>query len=305
MQQQVELAGGQRASIPLLPVQHQVAPVAALLLHELRGVDEHAAGAGRRVADSHALAGLQQLNDQPHHRARRVELPTLLAGVVGELINQVFVGVAQDIVGSAVLIPQVAVAQVQVAEVVEQLADDALAVGRAAQPGFVVPVDAGQHAVQPLHVLNFDVVPGHVEGLAQVHGRPHQGGPASGFRHEELVLVVVRQCRLARHARGHGGLDLFVEPVRQPLQEQHRKDVVLVIRRVDLPAQDVRGLPELGLQFLLTERHRFSLWRCGGVGTDGADKRVSQMLTARPRGVNGCRGRDSNPHSPEATSPSS
>ena len=56
MQQQVELARGQRASVALLSMQHQVAPVAALLLHKLRRVDEHAARAGRWVADAHALA---------------------------------------------------------------------------------------------------------------------------------------------------------------------------------------------------------------------------------------------------------
>ena len=92
--------------------------------------------------------GLEQLDDEAHHRARRVELAALFPGIVGEAIDEVLVGVAQHIAAAGRVLPQVLIAQVQVAEVVEQAADDALAVGWAAQLGLVVPVGAYQHPVQ-------------------------------------------------------------------------------------------------------------------------------------------------------------
>ena len=92
------------------------------------------------IADAHPLARLKQLYDEAHHRAGRVELSALLARVVGEPVDQVLVGVAQDVTPAGRVLPQVLVAEVQASEVVEQAADDALAVGRAAELRLVVPV---------------------------------------------------------------------------------------------------------------------------------------------------------------------
>ena len=75
---------------------------------------------------------------------------------------------------------------------VEEAANNALAVGRAAELGLVVPVCSGQHAVQPWTVGFLDGVTGHVEGLTQVHGSPGDGCPAGGLGNEEFVLVAVR-----------------------------------------------------------------------------------------------------------------
>ena len=103
-----------------------------LLLHILGGVDQHPAGPGRGVADAHPLLRLQQLHDQPDDLAGGVELTALLAGVVGELVDQVLVGVAQYVAGVHLPVAQVDVPEVQAGEVVQELADEALAVGRAA-----------------------------------------------------------------------------------------------------------------------------------------------------------------------------
>ena len=119
MEQQVELANGQGAQVAFLPVQHQVADVAALFLHVLRGVDQHPAGPGRWVADAHPLLRLQKLDDEADDLAGGVELAALLARVVGELVDQVFVGVAQHVAGVHLAVAQVGVAEVQAGEVVE------------------------------------------------------------------------------------------------------------------------------------------------------------------------------------------
>ena len=78
-----------------------------------------------------------------------VELAALLARVVGELVDEVLVGVAKDVALAGRVLAQVCVPQVQAREMVEEASDDALPAGRAAELGLVVPVSGGQHAVQP------------------------------------------------------------------------------------------------------------------------------------------------------------
>ena len=114
-------------------MQRQVTEISAVFLYVLSSVDEHPAGASGGVADTHPLAWLKQLDDEAHHGARRVELAALLPSVVGEPVYQVLVGVAQHVAAACRVFPQVLVAQVQAVEVVEQAADDAFTVGRAAQ----------------------------------------------------------------------------------------------------------------------------------------------------------------------------
>ena len=146
----------------------------------------------------------------------------------------------------------------QPSEVVEELADETLAVGRAAQLLLVVPVDAGEHAVQPPGVGVLDGVAGYVQRFAQPHGLAGDDGPAGILGHEELVLVGVGEGRLPRHAQVvDGALHLLVKAVGQALEEEYGKDVVLVVGRIYLPAQYVGGLPQLALQFLAGQRHCF------------------------------------------------
>ena len=201
---------------------------------------------------------LQQLHQKPHHGTGRVELAALPAGVIGELADQVFVGVPQDIAGAPTISVQVPVTQVQVAEVGEQAADDALPVGWAAQLGLVVPVRACHDAIQTSGVGLLDGTAGLVEGLAQVHRGAADLVPVGLLGHNKLVLVHVLDRNFPGHAGRHRQLDLLVETVREALEEQQREDVVLVVSGVDLPPQDVGGLPQSSLQFLSRECHQAS-----------------------------------------------
>ena len=83
---------------------------------------------------------------------------------------------------------------------------------------------------------------GDVQRLAQTHGLAGDDGPASILRNKELVLVAVGEGRVSRHTPVvYRTLHLLVEAVRQPLEEEDGEDVVLVVCRVDLPAQYVSG----------------------------------------------------------------
>ena len=59
MEQQVQLADGQRSQVALLAVKSKVAYVAALFPHILGRIDEHPAGACCGVADAHSFLRLK------------------------------------------------------------------------------------------------------------------------------------------------------------------------------------------------------------------------------------------------------
>jgi len=61
------------------------------------GLDEHAAGAASRVIDALALVGIDDQAHEVDHRAGRVELAGLFIGEVGEMLDQVFVGLPQHV----------------------------------------------------------------------------------------------------------------------------------------------------------------------------------------------------------------
>ena len=83
----------------------------------------------------------------------------------------------------------------------------------------------------------------------------HHFAPASLGRDEELVLVGVHFRGVSRHALLERPLDFLAEAVGEPLEEEHREDVVLVVAGVDLAAQDVGGAPEFRLKLGCAQRH--------------------------------------------------
>ena len=62
--------------------------------------EQHAARPAGRVVDRLALLRVEDVHHQPHHAARGVELAGLVVGGVGELLDQVLVGVADDVAGA-------------------------------------------------------------------------------------------------------------------------------------------------------------------------------------------------------------
>ena len=200
---------------------------------------------------------LQQLDDEAHDRAGRVELAALLAGVVGELTDEVLVGVAQDVDGALLaLLGEIGIAQVKGVEVAQQAADDAVAAAGGAELRLIVPVGVVQDAVEAGGVRLLDLGAGAVDHLAQVHRLAHDGAPAGLGRNEELVLVGVTIGDPAGNAGGDGVCHLLGEAVGEALQEEHREDVVLVVAGVDLATEDVGRAPQLGPELAGRKGHR-------------------------------------------------
>ena len=214
VEQHVHLADGPRAEVLLLPVERQVARVAALPLDVVGALDQHAAGAGGRVADAHPFGGRQQIDDELDDHPRGVELPALLARVVGELLDQVLVGAAEQVgLGHSV------VAERDLREMLDQAREHRVAVPRVAELAFVVVVDAGENALQRA-VLLLQRRARLVQRLADVGGRPLDSAPTRPVRHEELVLVRIGPRHRLGHTLGDELLRFFLEAIRQPLQEE-------------------------------------------------------------------------------------
>ncbi len=132
---------------------------------------------------------IEDVHHQPHHGARRVELAGLLVGGVGELLDQVFVGLAED-VGLRRL-----VAQRDAREVLDQVAQQ-----RIGEAVFVGPLGVAEDAVERFRVRLLDATHGRLQRLADIgRHRPHVA-PVAIFRNLEAV-VLRETARIPRRHR--------------------------------------------------------------------------------------------------------
>ena len=106
VQEHVHLADGPGGAVALLAEEREIARVAAALADVVARLDEHAARAAGGVVDAHAGLRLDDLDQRADDVGRRVELAGLLAGGVGEVLDQVFVGRAEQIGELEVLVAQ-------------------------------------------------------------------------------------------------------------------------------------------------------------------------------------------------------
>ncbi len=225
-------------------------PAGRVFLHRDLALDEQAAGAAAGVVDLHARLGREHARHDGADLGRGVELAGALAAALGELADEVFVALADD-VGLDVVEPEALGAdgldEVGEAVVVEV----ALAVGGG------VEVDAVDDALQQR------VFPGdgpHVGGdaFADLVGELADDGPDGLLgivRHEreveadELVVGLGElEGLLARADLGGDAVQLVVEDVAEALGEDEREDVVLVFRRVLGPADGAGGVPDPGFE---------------------------------------------------------
>ncbi len=216
-------------------------------LDELLALHEHAAAAAAGVVDA-TLVRRQHLDQHLDDAGRRVELAALLALGGGELAEEVFVDLAEQVLGAMTLAEADGRDQVdQLAELAgfelaaaEALVEDALQARVVGLDGFQRGVDA--HADVGLLGLRADGLP------ARRGGHPEHVG------HRVVVALLQRlgvvggvgQVQVARLV-GERGLELraaLVEGVADVLEEDQAEDDVLVLGGVHRRAQLVGGGPE-------------------------------------------------------------
>lgn len=155
MQEQVHPGDGGGGQVLLLAVElaPQAFGVAVLLLHMLDSSQQHAPRTTRGVVDRFALFRIEHLDHQAHHATRGIELACLLVGRIGELLDQVLVGISQHVGG------YVAVAQGQTREVFDQVFQQG--VGEAL---LVAPLGIAEHAIEGVGVGSLDGTHGPLQG---------------------------------------------------------------------------------------------------------------------------------------------
>ena len=263
-------------AVGVLAVEGEVVGVLALLFHVLVGLNEEAAGADRRVVDGVAGLRLGELDEQADDLARGIELTALLAGAVGEELDEVLVGGAEQVGELEVVVDE---DEPGLAEMVEQVFP--LLVWNLRLALHRVEVDVVLQHTDERIVLVFDRSDCLVEHVADVvlevlqgrdeiavlvlPGRVPAGsdGDKEGFAVGCLVFEQLGdEIRLVFEVCEGLLAELLasaVELIGEPLQEQHAEDEFLKLRGVHLAAQDVGGLQEEGLElgegdFLLFHR---------------------------------------------------
>ena len=162
VQQHVHLADGPGGAHLFLPVQRHLLRAAPMLAQVVAHLDEHAARAAGGVVDAHVLLRVAHLHAHAHHFGRGIELTRLLAGLVGKVLQQVFVGRAQQVWELEVL-----VLQRNLVEVLDEI-DEGVVVQRGL-PDLAVEVDrAFQHVLQRVGVGIFQRLQRLVEHGADV-----------------------------------------------------------------------------------------------------------------------------------------
>ena len=213
--------------------QHEVL-VAAMLFDMVQRLEEHAAGPAGRVIDGFPGLGRKDANHQRDHGARGIEFTGLLVGEVGKFLDQVFIGLAEN-VRLAVLI-----AQVKRREVFDQVLEQ-----RVRKAVFVGPLGIAEDAVQGVRVGLLDAAHGLLERMADIGALGPDIFPVAALRNlEPVVLRELGKFHIAVGLiQGHG--ILLVIDVGEPLEEQQREDVGLEIGRVDRTAENIRSFPKM------------------------------------------------------------
>lgn len=215
------------------------------------------------MAVVHCVARLRlgELHQQAHHLGGGVKLAALLAGAVGEKLDQVFVGRAQEIGKLEVVVDQ---HELRLIEVVEQVfpllvwdlgfALDGVEVDVVLQhpgQGVVLVLDGGNGLVEHgadvvLEVLERRRLVAFLVGPALVPAgaRRHEEGLSVGglvveqFLQQRRPVLQVREGGVAQHRA------LKVELIGQALDEQHAENEFFELAGVHLAAQDVGGFEE-------------------------------------------------------------
>jgi hypothetical protein len=198
------------------------------------------AGAAGGVIDRLTGLHIEHLGHEVDDGAVRVELGGGVAGVVGELLDEILVALPQLVLG------QVGDGEFQRGEVLDEVAQHGI--GQAVlvrplriakdahQPVFVGHLNGAHRLLQAVTDIAIDLA-----NLPPVRVRRHL--EAVIFREQRKVLIPARIPQ-----RGDG---LLIEDIAQSLEEQQREDELLVVARVNRPPQKHGGSPQVGFKLLL------------------------------------------------------
>ena len=197
-----------------------------------RRAKEKRPGTASRIVNRDHLARIvadtNHLRHYAAHFCRRVELAFRLAGLRGEVLHQVFVGVADQVVVGRAVVREV---EIFVLEHADEPAHGINEILSFAQLRFVRKVGVVDHAFKVIRLG--DTSENDIHFLADVL--------ATLEKNEVVEAATLRQFNQER-------LVARFLLVAQVLDEQHHQHIVLVLARVHSAAQLVARFPELGIK---------------------------------------------------------
>ena len=209
--------------------------------HLLVGLQQQAAAAAGGVIDAVVLLRLHQLGDKFGDLAGGKELPALFARVRGKHGNHIFIGIPNDVGGI-----QLAGPQIQVVEVLQQVAEGGVFLLRFSKVHLGVEIDSTEHIAQLAAVALFDMVQRYIDLLADLRVIPVviqvvEGGvcvhgetlPAHGPLYPAHITVILLDVLLP----------FLPGYIAEIFDKQHRQDIVLIAGTVNLPTETVAGSP--------------------------------------------------------------
>jgi hypothetical protein len=164
------------------------------------------------------------------------------------LRDEVFARISQD-----VRLFKVTVAQPQGRKVGDESRENAVG-----KPVFVVEGGRREDSLKSLGILRFQRLVRLVENFPQVLRFRFDGVPSSFIGNLEAVVVSVLPCELSISGFSLDFLRLFLEHVREPLEEKESEDIILKVCRVDMTAKFVGGSPKMGLQSFKSDLCHYS-----------------------------------------------
>ena len=263
------------------------------------GLDEQPRRAAVGVIDALAGLGIEDNRHEQRHLRRRQELAGAAALAFGKLAQEIFVGLAEDVL-LHVLQPE----PVLVEDLDERgeavVVEHPLAGGRGVEVGDVYDalearVDAG------------DGADGVGEVFAHALGLLGDLGPAGFLRDEEADELVVGigelEGLLPGAELGFHVADFVLEHVRDALEEDERQDVVLELGRIHRPANHTRGFPEPGFESRKIKFHKGvpgqkcrKAWTiCIVESVEGSECRVDGVPMSAPPDFEATSGADQRP----------
>ncbi len=234
MEEHIDLRDGVGADVEFLAIEIESASnrFALLLFQVVERLEEEATGADRRVVDVILLVRFENLDDHALHFARRIEFASLLARIRSKLLDEIFVGITEEI-GVDVGVAEVVLREV-VDEALKRLVREAVLIGE-------IEIIENLIEFRAIGIREF------VEHLVQLHtdalGAFLDDRPATILWDLEAVVIVGTRDRLIVEL-AHHALVLLVPHVANALEEEKAEDVFLVVRTVDLTPEDVGALPE-------------------------------------------------------------
>ena len=236
----VHAGDGGGDEIDLLAVELEGAIVFAGVLKLEGAIEEQAPGAAGGIVD--ALAGLR-IHDKGHEAddgSVGVELSGGVAAVVGELLDEIFVSVAELVVGD------IGNAEGVGGEVLEQVDE-----GLVREAVFVRPRGVAEDAAESVRIGLLDGMHGLLDGEAEVGGGFANLCPVILLRDEEAVELRAAGVVFVAVALGEGFGEFLVVDVTNALEEEQREDELLIVPGIDMPTQVSGRTPEVFFEGLL------------------------------------------------------